>query len=382
MIKMFFASTTQIDDPEAAGDEILTQLDLSRNLLKNSVGIVTFHSEFAGSGILERLSQLLPFSITGISTLSSAVQQNYGQFILTLTVLTSDDTVFAAGVSDPLGGDKASALSKLYDECAARLPGKPSFALSFFPLCLNLGVGDTLNKLNDAAGAIPIFGALAIDYGVYIRRPLVSFGGKVYEDALSLILFHGDVRPSYSAYWQENTINIKGTAFLTKSSGNTLLEINGMPAAEYLYSLGILEKGDNITQSAIFIIMESKEFNTPSCMAMFGPLDNGGFLCEAEVPLGSCVSIALMDKKTALEITAAAISKLKEKKGGVMIFSCVAYNLILELDPLAGIKTVSSILDVPYLFAYAAGEICPAKTDGGAYKNRLNNMGIISLSFD
>jgi hypothetical protein len=337
------------------------------------------------SGLLGKLSQLLPFRITGISTLSSAVRQNYGQFILTLTVLTSDDIVFAAGISSPLeSDDRVPALSKLYDECAAQLPGKPSFALSFFPLCIKSGVAGTLNELNDITGAIPIFGAVAIDYGVYIRHPFVSFGGEVYKDALSLVLFYGDVRPSYQTHWRGNALNIKSTAFLTKTSGNTLLEINGMPAADYLYSSGILEKGDYITQSALFIITESNEFETPSCMAMFGPLDNGGFLCEADVPLGSCVSIALIDKKTALDITSAAASTLKEKTGGVMIFSCVVYNLILELAPMAGITTVSSILDesVPYLFTYAAGEICPAKTVGGGYKNRLNNMSIITLSFD
>jgi hypothetical protein len=384
MIKMFFASTTQIDDPEAAADEILTQLDLNKNLLKNAVGIVTFHSEIVKSGILGKRSQLLPFRITGISTLSSAIRHNHGQFILTLTVLTSDDTVFAAGVSSPLEGDQVPALSKLYGECTAQLPGKPSFAISFFPLCVKSGVAGTLKELNDIACAAPIFGAVAIDYGVYIRNPLVSFGGEVYKDALSLILFCGDVRPSYRTQWQGNALNIKGTAFLTKTSGNTLLEINGMPAADYLYTSGILEKGDYITQSALFIITESNEFETPSCMAMFGPLDNGGFLCEADVPQGLCVSIALLDKKTALDITSAAASTLKEKTGGVMIFSCVVYNLILELAPMEGIKTVSSILDesVPYLFTYAAGEICPAKTSEGGYKNRLNNMSIITLSFD
>ncbi|MDR2400212.1 MAG: FIST C-terminal domain-containing protein [Deferribacteraceae bacterium] len=384
MIKLLFAHTMEVDDPKAAVAEILGQLEIEKNLLKNSVGIFSFHREFAANLVLEALDGALPFELAGISTISSAVRENYGEFILTLTVLTSDDVIFSAGMSDPLGDDINPPIEKLYNECAAKLPGKASFIFSCFPFSYEHSGEKFVASLDEITGEIPNFGAVALDIGIYYRKPLVSFGGFAYEDRAAIILFYGDVRPSYSLSWPANPHVIKGIAFLTKSDGHYITEINAMPAANFFYNLELLEKGDYIRMSSIMLIVENPEFEEPVCMVLLGPLEDGSFFCSSSIPVGSCISIVVLDREYALSLTEKAVSTVKNRKDGVMLFSCSAYYIILELDTFAGIKTIESVLgdSVPYFFAYSGGEICPSKAVKGGHKNRFHNASIIALSFD
>jgi hypothetical protein len=372
----------EIDDPKAAAAEILGQFS-TEDLLKNSVGLVTFHSEFAKNHVLEAISRALPFDVVGISTLCSSVSQNYGEFVLTLTILTSDDISFAAGVSEPFEDGQTAVISKLYNECASKLPGKPSFLFSLIPLSSKISGEDTVDKLDEISGGLPNFGIVSLDYGVSIRHPIVSFASGVYDDRFAIILFCGDVRPAYTIDILKSSNIISGAAFSTRSEGHFLTEINAMPAAEFFYKSGILEKGDYVAQSSTMLLVESPEFIDPSCMALFGPEADGSFFCGGEIPTGSRISLAVVNKEYALKFTENAVSNFKFHKNGVMIFSCATYQVVFELDNLAGIKKVREVMgDVPYLFAYTGGEICPSATVRGGKKNRFHNASIITLSFD
>jgi hypothetical protein len=372
----------EVDDPKAAVTDILGQFRVE-DLLKNSVGFVTFHAEFSKNRVLEALSRALPFNITGISTLCGSVSKNYGEFILTLTILTSDDVSFAAGVSEPLEEGDA-VISKLYSECASKLPSVPSFIFSIFPLSSKISVEDAVDKLDKVSVGIPNFGIVSLDYETFIRQPLVSFGSEVYENRFAIILFCGDVRPTYTVDRLESSNIISGTAFSTKSEGHFLTEINAMPAAEFFYKSGILEKGDYVAQSSTILLLESPEFIEPSCMAIFGPEEDGSFFCGGEIPVGSSISFAVIDKEYALKFTEDVVSKFKSSKNGVMIFSCATYQVVFELDNLAGMKKVREVMGetVPYLFTYTGGEICPSDAVRGGKKNRFHNASIITLSFD
>jgi hypothetical protein len=382
MVKMFFAHTMEIDDPKAAAADILGQFR-AEDLLRNSVGLVTFHVEFVKNRVLEAISRALPFDIVGISTSCSSVAKNYGEFILTLTILTSDDVSFAAGMSEPFEGE-AAVVSKLYSECASKLPSVPSFIFSIFPLSPKVSGEDAVDKLDKVSGGLPNFGILSLDYGTSIERPFVSFASEAYENRFAIILFCGDVRPSYTVDRLVSANIISGTAFSTKSEGHFLTKINAMPAAEFFYKSGILERGDYVAQSSTMLLLDSPEFTDPSCMALFGPEEDGSFFCGGEIPVGSSISLAVIDKEYALKFTEEVAAKFKSRKNGVMIFSCATYQVVFELDTLAGMKKVREVMgeSVPYLFAYTGGEICPSKTIRGGKKNRFHNASIIALSFD
>jgi hypothetical protein len=308
---------------------------------------------------------------------------NYGEFILTLTILTSNDVYFAAGISEPFTGDQNSILSKVYNECAAKLPYKPSFIFSFLPSYIKLNGEVITSELNKMSGGALNFGVVSFDVGADADCPMVSFGGAAYLDRIALILFCGDVRPSYTLNWPDNVRIIKEAVFITKSSGHILTEINATPASEFFYQLGIFERGDCTAQFSVMLLVEDPEFVEPVYVALLGPAENGGFFCGRTIKTGSCVSVVVIDKENTLDFTKEVVSGLKKRENGVIIFSCVAYYMLLELDTLAGIKKVRSVIkDTPYLFAYTCGEACPVRTARGEEKNQFHNASIISLAFD
>ncbi|MDR2105216.1 MAG: hypothetical protein LBP51_05615 [Deferribacteraceae bacterium] len=383
MVKMFFAHTMEVDEPQTAVDEIFEQINPNA-LLKNSVGILSFHSEFVKNNIVEAVSKSYPFDLVGFNTPSSSVPLNYGEFILTLTVLTSDDVSFAAGLSEPLtDGGQYSALSTLYNECSAKLPSKPSFIFSFLPSIAKINGETIINDLDRASGGVANFGVVSYNIGIGINNSIVTFGGLSCSDRVALILMAGDVRPRYTLNFPNRFRIVKDSVFITKSEGHILTEINATPAAEFFYQLGIFEKGDYTGQFSVMLLVEDPEFTEPIYAALLGPTDAGGFFCGKMLKAGSRVSIAAIDKQSTLSFTREAAAMLNKRVNGVIIFSCVAYYVLLELDALAGIKKVRSAMqDAAYLFAYTCGEICPAATASGGEKNQFHNASIISLSFD
>ncbi|MDR2665828.1 MAG: hypothetical protein LBC21_06080, partial [Oscillospiraceae bacterium] len=60
MLRAQTAFTQELDDPQAAAAEILSQLDLAA-LPENNVGIVTFYQDAHETGVLEAITKALPF---------------------------------------------------------------------------------------------------------------------------------------------------------------------------------------------------------------------------------------------------------------------------------------------------------------------------------
>ena len=101
MIDMYVARTSEIDEIEAAIDEIKEQIDLSA-LKKNSGGIIFCHIDFVESGVVMELCNILPFDVIGMTSMVGASCDSYGLYDLTLTILTSDEVEFKAGMSDAI----------------------------------------------------------------------------------------------------------------------------------------------------------------------------------------------------------------------------------------------------------------------------------------
>ena len=94
MIKSFTATTREIDDAQAAVDEITKVLDIEKNLMKNSLGIISCFSEFEETGVLKAICDALPFDCIGATTCLCASDSDVDQILLAITVLTSDDCSF------------------------------------------------------------------------------------------------------------------------------------------------------------------------------------------------------------------------------------------------------------------------------------------------
>ncbi|MDR0708495.1 MAG: hypothetical protein LBF77_00330, partial [Spirochaetaceae bacterium] len=113
MIRMLTAHTEEVDDIDAAVQDILDKLDLNNQALKYSVGLVHCYYEFLDSGVVRELASKLPFDLAGITTVSLSVPGFINDFGLTVSVLTSNDVEFAADISSPVGEDPSIPLKEL-----------------------------------------------------------------------------------------------------------------------------------------------------------------------------------------------------------------------------------------------------------------------------
>jgi hypothetical protein len=192
---MLTAYTFEIDDPDAAAREIQEQLRNRGGLLKNTVGLLFCYLDFIKAGTVEAICKVLPFDTLGCTTLGAAVPGTIGDIILTLTVLTSDDVEFHAGLSEPLIEQEEARIVKAYRELA--LQGPPALIFAITPSLYNLA-GDTMvGVLNRESQGAPVFGACALDADTKIRTPKTLYKGMAYADRMPILLFSGNLAPQF-----------------------------------------------------------------------------------------------------------------------------------------------------------------------------------------
>ena len=75
---------------------------------------------------------------------------------------------------------------------------------------------------------------------------------------------------------------------------------------------------------------------------------------------------------------------MEKQTRAFFFFSCALRGFALNLDGTAEIARVEEILgsSVPYLFAYAGGEICPLYAKNGKTLNRFHNVTAIGCALD
>ena len=180
MVKVLTAYTEEIDDVEASVSNILEQLAPEKNLLKNSAALVHCYYEFIESGVVEALNKQLGFPAIGTTTTALGASGPIGDLGLSLTVLTSNDIRFSAGVSDPVhSGEILRPLRDLYKKISAGFNEKPSMVFAFPPLLKEEGQGGDafVAELDKAfGGGIPLFGSLPVINENDGRMPRVLYG--------------------------------------------------------------------------------------------------------------------------------------------------------------------------------------------------------------
>ena len=164
MIKMLVAYTTEVDEAPQAIAEILEQLNLEKNQLKNSVGLLTCHVDFLATGVVEELCAKLPFDVLGITTLGSGTNEITDLCALTLSVLTSNDVSFSTVLTESLMDEQEAPVKAAYSQAAAKLPGKNSLILACAPMLSHVGGEKLVRLIDKASDSVPVFGTLTCDH--------------------------------------------------------------------------------------------------------------------------------------------------------------------------------------------------------------------------
>jgi hypothetical protein len=382
--------------------EVLTQLGAEKEFLGNSVGFLMCHPDFVDTGIVRALCKELPFDVVGSTTIDGAVLGGTPA-TLSLLVLTSDDVFFSAALSQPMNknnlkdvvrGVYLSALKGLSSLDASALVGdapagdapaesgqKCAMALTFASFTRWVGGDEILRILDEASGGVPVFGLVSTSYTTTMGPPVLFNGGN-YAGRLAAVLLSGNVHPRFATVSIMEEKISKNSALVTNSEGNVLKALDGMPVIEYLEKLGLAENGRLRWEITIPLIVDCQDGIKPVSLIIVDQTPEGYVRMGGSLPLNSTIRIGSIDHDDVLR-SIADVTGIADKKTNVFFFfSCALRGFAMNLNGTAEVDRVKEILgdSVPFLFAYAGGEICPLYAQNGRLVNRFHNMTAIGCA--
>jgi len=383
MIKLLTAYTEEVDDVEDGIAELLGQINLG-TLKKNSVGLVTCHSDFTNSAFIGELCKKLPFDIIGMTTIASANPHGNGMFSLSLSVLTSDDIVFETAMAKSLNpGSCHEKVKAVYSETAKKLPGPPTMIFTFFPFIQNLSGTQMHKDFDDICGGIPFWGSLASSPDVQTGHWFVFRNGDIDSKGLAMILLHGPIEPEFIVISMPSENIRKTRGRITDSDGCCLKTVDGIPALKYMDNLGIsIQKEVPIVMPLMVYYEGSAE---PVALGIYAVNDDNSLMCGGEVPVGATITMGEITVEGTLASTAECMERVKKtgKCNGALFLPCITRYIMLT--PIHD-REMSLVIEkmgnsIPFSIAYAGGEICPVKDRIGELQNRFHNFTFIACVF-
>ncbi len=378
-MNMLNAYTSEVDDPDLAVKEILTQLDLENNTKKHSAAFLTCSYDYIETGVVAAISKALPFPVVGMTTLANAVYEEAGTSLLCLSVLTSDDCQFSAVISDSLEkGECQNVVKKTYTEALQTHDQSPKLGLVFAPIFAKISGESFLVDLTQIAEGVPFFGGVAASSDVVkYENAFVVHEGIHYSDRFALLLISGAIDPKFVVASVSDGNIFAQQAIITKAEGNVVQSVNNIPTAQYLSSLGFVQNDALEGISVVPFLIDHHDGSQNIARAVLMLTDEGFAICGGNVPEGGGLFLGRMDETDVRNTAKIALEQSIQYKNAnaVLVFSCLARNTILGLDYLAEIEKTQEILcdTVPWHFAYAGGEICPVYGHGNKCINRFHN---------
>jgi hypothetical protein len=384
MIKVLTSCTSELDSPEKAVQDILKQLDMKNNLLKNSVALLFCRSRFIEMGVMEVVCKSLPFDVLGCTSMYFAVPDQAGEIMLTVTVLTSDDTEFATGLCEPFTPENVdTCIAEAYQKTASALGGTPDLIFAFPPTILNLTIDIMSAALDRACGGVPFFGTVALDVDAYIRNPQTIYKGAAYSDRMGLLLFKGPVKPQFFILHFPEKSALAQDAVITAANGPQLISINNKPAAAFLQEVGLMQKDNDDYTQAIPLVIENTDGTDQEVVVVQDITPNGTLLCSRRVSVGGAINIGAITADYVLESARTLIRNIKEHEGGTGLFivSCFLRTIVLGEGAEPEVKLIQQELagfSGTYLYLNSGGELCPKYKKSGETENQALQYTIVA----
>jgi hypothetical protein len=379
------AYTYEIDDAETALAEIKAQLDSKITLLEHTVGVIMCHPEFIDTKVLQYICDNLPFDIVGTTNSSQSVNDEAGELMLTIFVMTSDDVRFKVGVTESLYEEVDGPIRAAYEKASAGEPEPPKLLLVFSPLLIGHYAGDVyLKAWNKIIPDTPFFGPHAIDDTAAFDESETIYNGVNMKESMSFILCYGNINPRFLIATLPPNHVISVRAEVTKATDNIVYKINNVKARKFFKEAGIAE---NVIVFP-FLIEQVKRDDydgIPIFRGHFSFNEDGSAEFSGDVDEGSMLSIVKADPENILASSLNEIKRINEMTdvNGVLMFSCAMRRVVLlgANQPLVELQMVRDTIksDIPFMMGYAGSEVCPTSVNNGVPNNRYHNYTMIIL---
>ena len=328
-------------------------------------------------GLLARLAERYPGMAISGSTSTGEISSALGfeEDSIVVAMFASDVVTFSVGVGTGVRDDPAAAAVEAVRSARRSADREPRLCLTT-PSAALADTPQLLRHLREELGAgIPILGgAAASDAPADPSVPVYQFAGTtVYEDAIPILLFSGDLSFSFGVATGWRPLGPRAT--VTRSSGNTVLELDGEPAlAFYERYLGAGEPW--LANPLAVFEPDGERFYLRAPISH--DRETGGVLFAAKIPEGSTVQITVAITDEIFDGTKEAISTALEgfpqgrAPDAAIVFSCAIRKYLLGTQTGQEAVIAREMLGpgVPLLGFYCFGEIAPvAAVDDTRYHN-------------
>lgn len=383
MIETYTLQTTEADIIEDALSDIKSQLSAIK-LRRSSIGLAICHYDFVSNGVVEAISNALPFPVVGITTFNQVTNTTKGLFLLTFTVLTSDDVTFAAaGSTLPDAMLKPEErIQKAYDEAFAIHGKKPSLILAFLSMIRPITGDAFLRQLDEVSGGVPCFGAVTTGDNDDGQNTFVIANGQAFSEGYAMVLITGEIEPHFffGNFYEERLVAMSARA--TKVDGPLLCELNNMPATVFMEKNGVAINDDARKGLVTIPFMYKMPGDDVMIARTMGDYtEDGSAVLFGEVPEGAIFRAGLFSTEDILRKTRDVAKAAAEECPDAtffLMFSCVGRYISLGLDTDSELNGAAAQMpnNSAYLACYTSGEICPV-INHGEMLNRYHNSSFV-----
>ena len=390
MLKCASIFTYEVDDPEAALEQIKAQLDEKLSLLEHSAGIIMCHPEFIASGVAMHICEQLPFEMAGGTTSAQAANSEFAELILTIFVMTSDDVWFKAGMTGCLEETIDGPVKTAFEGAIMGASAPPGLALLFLPLIPKYSGDSYVTAVQKVIPNVPLFGPITVDDTLTYESTRTIYNGENHKTAMSFVLCYGNIKPRFIiGTFPDDKVMPYKKGEVTKSRGPLVYEINNISAYKYFESIGFVDK-DGFAQSfnlVPFMVKQKKRADYDGIPVIRGIAtfnEDGAAFFRGDVDEGSTFTIAVSEAEDALSETRKKLEQINTLPdvNGALIFSCLGRRImIMHINPVLELEIAKDTVnpEIPFTMGYAGGEISPTSVTNGIPTNVFHNFSLIIL---
>ena len=376
MIEMYTARTSEVDEVDEAIREIKSQIDLGA-LKKNSGGLIFCHIDFVESGVVAALCEELPFDVIGMTSMVSADEHGYSLFDLTLTVLTSDEVTFHAGMTEGIDdGNYTDEIERLSTHLRSRAGSDPAMIFTFMPYIREVAGYQVVAAMDASCNGAPLWGAITNNIDFNYETVQTICNGRFLRAGLAMMFVNGPVKPQFivSSLPERNIANNR--AIITESDGAILHKINDMPVLEYLATIGLIINKENITTTPLMVYYDQTD--EPVALGFYTLFEDGSVLTGGEMPVGTSFAVGSIDAQGIFESAEKGLREIQAHpdRQATLLLPCVTRYIMLAPDQESELRLIEDELTKtgkPFMMGYSGGEISPMLGRDGKLHNRFHN---------
>lgn len=302
--------------------------------------------------LVSSLSAAVDFPVVGCTTLAFPLMEDRDEVSASFCVFKAEGFECSVAVSEVLNlEDRTAQMTQLYNACAGGLAGGAKLFYTALPYMPKLASEGFAGQLFEKAGPLPLVGGIAssdIDNDV----AAVFCGGACYTDRIVLAALGGGIQPAFAVGAQLTAMSAYAPA-VTKSEGNVVYTVDGLPFARYLEEVGIVTDASIQGMEKVFqygplpALLSGKQpegDDVPEIRVIVSidPKDGSGVFSSA-VPVGTRITMGTLRREDISESSGRAAALLKQRAAAQAGYR---HSLLLNVSCVARYFTMAGGADV------------------------------------